>query len=266
MLELVADCSKCVGLCCVVPAFSASVDFAITKDAGQPCPNLGADFRCGIHAQLRERGFRGCTVYDCFGAGQHLSQRTYGGRDWRREPRLAPEMFRSFEVLRQLHELLWYLSEALELEAAQAMHEELRSAVTRTEQLANLPAAELVALEVEPQRQGVNELLRRASSLARRVVRVDAPDYAGADLVGAVLRGKDLRGANFRGACLIGADLSEANLRATDFTGADLRDTDVRGADLRTALFLTQSQLDAAKGDAATTIPTSRKRPAHWQL
>ncbi|HEY6597232.1 MAG TPA: pentapeptide repeat-containing protein, partial [Asanoa sp.] len=36
--ELRADCTRCVGLCCVAPAFSASADFAIDKPAGRPCP------------------------------------------------------------------------------------------------------------------------------------------------------------------------------------------------------------------------------------
>ncbi|HEY3438708.1 MAG TPA: pentapeptide repeat-containing protein, partial [Actinotalea sp.] len=36
--ELVADCSRCAGLCCVVPAFVRSADFAITKPAQTPCP------------------------------------------------------------------------------------------------------------------------------------------------------------------------------------------------------------------------------------
>jgi hypothetical protein len=32
--DLTADCSRCVGLCCVVPAFAASADFAIDQPAG----------------------------------------------------------------------------------------------------------------------------------------------------------------------------------------------------------------------------------------
>ncbi|RQX15913.1 oxetanocin A resistance protein, partial [Micromonospora arida] len=38
--QLRADCGRCFGLCCVVPAFAASADFAIDKPAGSPCPNL----------------------------------------------------------------------------------------------------------------------------------------------------------------------------------------------------------------------------------
>ncbi len=84
--ELRGDCANCFGLCCVAPPFAASADFAINKDAGQPCPNLQPDFRCGIHARLRERGFRGCVVFDCFGAGQKDSPLTFSGQDWATGP------------------------------------------------------------------------------------------------------------------------------------------------------------------------------------
>jgi len=112
-LSLRGDCESCFGLCCVVPAFSASTDFAIDKDAGKACPHLQSDFRCAIHTHLREQGFPGCAAYDCLGAGQKISQLTFGGEDWRRAPGRAPQMFELFLVMRQLHELLWYLAEAL---------------------------------------------------------------------------------------------------------------------------------------------------------
>src|SRR5262244_4212574 len=123
--SLRADCARCAGLCCVAPAFSASADFAIDKAADQPCPNLRADFRCGIHDRLRPRGFGGCAAFDCLGAGQKVAQVTFGGRDWRADPALAAPMFAAFAVMRQLHELLWYLNEALALSAAEPFRDEL---------------------------------------------------------------------------------------------------------------------------------------------
>ncbi len=131
--DLRADCASCFGLCCVVPAFAASSDFAIDKPAHTPCPNLRADSRCGIHDHLPQKGFRGCTVYDCFGAGQRVSQVVFGGRDWRGDRGTAERMFAVFPVVRQLHELLWYLDEArsrvpageLRTELAQARSEKL---------------------------------------------------------------------------------------------------------------------------------------------
>jgi uncharacterized protein YjbI with pentapeptide repeats len=82
--------------------------------------------------------------------------------------------------------------------------------------------------------------------------------------MGAPLRRAQLRGASLRGAYLIGADLRGADLRRADLLGTDLRAADLRGADLTGALFLTQPQLTAAVGDAATRLSPSLTRPAHW--
>ncbi|MET7397928.1 pentapeptide repeat-containing protein [Dactylosporangium sp. NPDC005572] len=259
--RLKADCSRCFGLCCVAPAFARSSDFAIDKPAGHACPNLGAGFGCGIHTTLRERGFVGCTVYDCFGAGQHVAQVTFAGRDWRTDPSSAAPMFAAFTVMRQLHELLWYLGEARSLPVPAPLAAALDGALAETDTLTALDAPTLAAVDVETHRQRCVPLLREASEAARAGYRA-AP--LPLDLMGADLRGADLRGAALRGALLVGADLRRADLRAADVIGADLRGADVRDARLDGALFLIQSQLDASRGDAATTIPPRLTRPAHW--
>jgi uncharacterized protein YjbI with pentapeptide repeats len=251
-------------LCCVAPAFSASADFAIDKDAGQACPNLQSDFRCGIHSSLRQRGFAGCAVYDCFGAGQRVAQVTFGGQDWRRAPRTAKRMFAVFTIMRQLHELLWYLTEALTLQPARPLHGELRVALDETEHLTQHGPDAVMELDVAAHRQVVNALLLRTSELVRGVAGHRKIDHRGADLIGIDLRGADLTGANLRGAYLIGADLTGADLNVADLTGADLRGADLAGADLRDSIFVTQSQLDAAKGDIHTKLPRSLARPTHW--
>ncbi|MEN3540340.1 pentapeptide repeat-containing protein [Microbispora sp. ZYX-F-249] len=258
-----ADCANCFGLCCVALPFAASADFAITKDAGRPCPNLRDDFRCGIHARLRDSGFAGCTVYDCFGAGQKVSQVTFG-RSWRDEPRTADRMFEVFPVMRHLHELLWYLDEALSLPAARPIHPELRGAFEETERLTAGTPDDLLDVDVAAHREKVNVLLLRTSELVRASAGGRAPDRRGADLIGARLRKADLRGANLRGAYLIGADLRGADLRWADLIGADLRGADLGGADLTGSVFLTQVQVNAAKGDEATKLPAGLTRPSHW--
>jgi hypothetical protein len=237
--DLKADCARCAGLCCIAPAFARSSDFAIDKPAGRPCPNLGDDFRCGIHTELRERGFPGCVAFDCFGAGQRLIQETFDGRADPRALTLLP-------LMRGLHELMWYLTEALKLHEARRLWPELTAALEATERLATGDPDELAGTDLDAYRRKVNPLLQRASEMARPGER---PDHRGADLIGRNLRGADLRGASFRGALLIGADLRGADLRRADFTGADLRGADLRGADLTGALFLTESQVTAAVTD-----------------
>lgn len=282
--DLRGDCAQCFGLCCVALPFAASADFALNKPAGKPCPNLQGDHRCGIHAQLRTKGFTGCTVYDCFGAGQKVSQVTFGGQDWRTGSKEhARRMTDVFPVVRQLHELLWYLTEALGLGAARPVHADLRRALEETERLTRQSPDELAALDVAAHRQQVNVLLLRTSELARAGAtggkaggngkggkkgkgKGGGKDRRGADLIGARLRGADLRGASLRGAYLIAADLTGADLRDADMIGADLRDADLTDADLTGAFFLTQPQLNAARGSAGTRLPESVGRPVHWTI
>jgi uncharacterized protein YjbI with pentapeptide repeats len=276
--RLRGDCERCVGLCCVAPVFHASADFAIDKDAGKPCPNLQADSRCGIHTSLRVRGFGGCVVYDCFGAGQQVTQVTFGGRDWRGDPPTATRMFEVFAIMRQLHELLWYLTEAVALTASGPLRDELRVALGETDLLTQQGPDAIVRVNVPALRSGVNELLLRASALIRAGGvggrgaggrgaggrGAGGLDRRGADLAGADLRRVDLRAASLRGATLIGADLRGANLELADLTGADLRGADLRGADLRQAIFVTQSQVEAARGDVRTSLPPSLTPPERW--
>jgi uncharacterized protein YjbI with pentapeptide repeats len=247
--DLRADCSRCFGLCCVALTFSRSADFAIDKSAGEPCPNLSAEFRCTIHSELRPKGFPGCTVYDCFGAGQELSRRA--GTSWREQP--GTEMFAALPILRQLHELLWYLAEVLLHDQSDDVH----AAIARVESASR--TANLATVDLDAERAAVNVLLLRTSEQVRGKA---GKDRRGADLIGKRL--KDLRRANLRGAYLIAADLRGADLRQADLIGADLRDADLRGADLTGALFLTQSQVNAARGDRSTKLPDAVDRPAHW--
>ncbi|GHH41983.1 pentapeptide repeat-containing protein [Streptomyces candidus] len=272
--HLRSDCGNCFGLCCVALTLTKSSDFAIDKPIGKPCPHLAEDFGCGIHSRLRGEGFPGCTVYDCFGAGQKLSQVTFDGVSWRAEPGSSELMFALLPVMKQLHELLWYVEAGLREDAARAVHGELRALRDETEELTRGSAEELVALDVEEHRQKVNGVLVRVSELVRREWAAAVPprkngkkrktDLRGADLMGARRSGADLRGVNLRGAYVIAADLSGADLRGADVIGADFRDADVRGADLSAALFLTQTQVNAARGDGGTRIPVRVERPGHW--
>ncbi|MDN4598946.1 pentapeptide repeat-containing protein [Leifsonia virtsii] len=276
--ELRADCSRCVGLCCVALAFARSADFAFDKPAGDPCVNLDHDDRCRIHPQLRDRGFKGCTVFDCFGAGQQVTQHTFGGRSWRDDADTRSGMFATFPIMRQLHELLWYLEDALALPAAAHLHPALRQARAAVRSLAQAPAAEIVAADLEQLRAPAAQLLRDAARLTRESGPVGAGPIGsgrgrvarsriqpGADLMGADLRRADLRGAELRGALLIAADLRDADLSRAELIGADLRDARLDGADLHEAIYLAQSQVNAAAGDARTRLPATLDQPAHWR-
>lgn len=261
--DLRADCGSCAALCCAAFGFTRSADFPVDKAPGDACRNLAGDFSCTVHESLRPRGYRGCTVFDCAGAGQRVTGQLFGGVDWRRRQDLRVEMFAVFGVVRQLHELLWYLAEGavrrLQPEASAAFVERIEDAIGQG------PTAvlgfDLVGLHAE-----VRSVLIEVSAEVRGGYATDLPAglLPGADLMGRRFRGARLCGADLRGAYLIAADLSGADLEGVDLLGADLRDARVHGTDLSGALFLTQMQVNAAQGDELTRVPGHLVRPPHW--
>jgi hypothetical protein len=274
-VSLAADCGRCLGLCCVAPAFAASAEFAFSKPAGVACRHLGADSRCGIHERLRPAGLAGCVAYDCFGAGQRVVGLFGGG------PR-SPRMLRAYEVVRQLHELLWHATDALSRPAAAPVHAPLAAAVAAIEAAVAAGPDAIESTDPAAHRVGVAPLLRRASTLVRtpdpdphhpvrdnrgadhRGADLVGRDLRGADLVGRDLRGADLRRADLSTAYLLGADLRDTDLRQADLLAADLRGADLTGADLTGALYLTRTQVGGARGSAATLLPGRLPHPAHW--
>ncbi len=260
-LRLRPDCASCAGLCCVALPFARSADFALDKPAGMPCVHLRRDDRCTIHARLPDEGFAGCTTFDCLGAGQRVTQGTFGSASWRDGPSVAAPMFAAFATMRVLHELLWYLTEA-RLRAPVHLRDGVVALRAEVEGHVGADAGTLARLDVGALRAATGPRLEQVSA-AVRAARPGA-DLRRRDLAGQDLRHRDLAGADLRGALLIGADLRGLDLTHTDLLGADLRAADVRGADLTDALFLVPSQVAAAGGDTTTRIPPVVARPATW--
>ena len=269
--QLRADCSRCFALCCTAFGFTRSADFAIDKPPALPCPNLAADFSCTIHDRLRPRGFRGCTVFDCFGAGQAVSQGLFRGVSWRASPESAPAMFAAFKIVKQLHEMLWHLAEAEERVFSPDTAAEVRELRSELASAAEGNLQDLLDLDLDVLHCRAGDLLREVSAEVRAGYFAADGDadacrlHAGADLAGARLRGRRLCGADLRGACLIGADLRYTDLTGVDLLGADLRDARLDGANLASALFLTQAQVSAARGNLSTRLPPVLAHPDHWK-
>lgn len=265
--RLRADCSACRGICCVIPGFTSSAQFAITKPPGHPCPNLASDNRCSIHEHLRVRGFSGCTVYDCFGAGQQVCQQTLPQADWRAGSADLDALTTAFLNVRGLHELAWYVSDLLEREGCELLRAELQSELDRLFGHAGGSLDQLEALDRPAIWDSAVALVTRGSAAARGLPEPAEPasqpgpvagragsrggarkgkdghrrsrsaaglpsDLVGADLRGWRLRGADLRGANLAGADLGGALLDGAQLDEAILDGAALTQTQLAGASL----------------------------------
>lgn len=265
--DLKSDCQNCFGLCCVALPFGKSADFPFDKDGGVPCRNLCTNNLCSMHDQLREKGFRGCVSYECFGAGQHVSQSLYKGKDWRDDEKRAEEMFAVFPLVQQLHEMLWYLKQALTLKETRSIHTSLQKIYDKTVELTEKTPKEILEIDIVGHRTKVNTLLIETSKMYRKGMHDKKKRIKeNVDCIGANLKGLNLQGENFRGKLMIASNLRKTDLRRADFIGADLRDADLCGANLTDALFLTQSQINSAVGDSHTKIPHYLDRPSHWGL
>lgn len=271
--ELKIDCQNCFGICCVALYFSKSEGFPNDKVGGKPCANLQSQFRCLIHENLDNEGLKGCTSYDCFGAGQKIAQVTFKGHDWRKSEKIANGMFDAFLIMRQLNEMLWYLYDASTFKSSDIIEKDIECMIYETKKLTNLDYESMINIDIENHRMKVNAILKRLTEVINEKVKDDKitnskskKDFkVGYDYIGSDMKNVNLIGANLAGIFLIAADMKNVNLKGANLIGADLRDTDLRGANLEEAMFVTQVQINSAKGDLKTKLPKGICIPNHWK-
>jgi hypothetical protein len=150
-----ADCRNCVALCCMALAFDKGAMFAIDKQAGTACPNLGKDHRCTIHSNLKAKGFQGCINYDCEGAGQRVTA-MFKGCSWQDDPSLLMPTLEAFHAMRQVHQRLVLLAAA----------EDLPLDATQKSTLRNLQLELADATDCQPQSQIAKDVQSFLQSLA----------------------------------------------------------------------------------------------------
>ncbi|MFS0788060.1 pentapeptide repeat-containing protein [Shouchella sp. 1P09AA] len=179
-------------------------------------------------------------TYECFGAGQYVSQVIYSGESWRENKDLAVDMFIVFPIVQQIHEMLFYLSQALEVAEDKHKHslsflqDELLEQTSSRSSIRNFNVSHYRG-RVGASLEEVSRTYRKAYSQKKL-----KSNYIGMRISGS------LAGQSLRGKLLIGANGNHANFHRVDFLGADMRDTQLKRANLSDALFLTQSQLNAA--------------------
>jgi uncharacterized protein YjbI with pentapeptide repeats len=143
---------------------------------------------------------RGCTAFDCLGAGQRVTQATFGGRSWRDGRRAAGAVFAAFPVMRVLHEILAYLDDALSRPEARPRRGALRVLRDEVDGLGALGPDALARVDLNAVRARVAPELAAVAAAVRRSVGGASASLRGAELAGAQRRGSDLCGADLRGA------------------------------------------------------------------
>lgn len=265
--ELSIDCKNCSGLCCVALYCSKSEGFPADKVSGKPCQNLMQDFRCSIHEDLVQSKMKGCLAYDCFGAGQKVTQNIYLGENWMTSPELAKQVYDVFLIVFQLHQMLWYLVEVSIIEHVKiaenkSLLHDVDTLIVQNEQMTQLPPEQILKLDIEHYRAEVNKVLKEVSVL----IAVDAKTTRkSTDFFGKNFKRDNLDGKDFSMSLLIAANLEGCSLKETNFLGSDMRDTNIKNTDLSKSIFLTQMQVNAAIGNCNTKLPQRLRYPMAWK-
>ncbi|WP_444642500.1 pentapeptide repeat-containing protein [Caproiciproducens sp. R1] len=259
--ELEPDCEKCSGLCCVALYCAKTDGFPDDKDAGKPCRYLAPDFRCGIHADLKGRKMSGCLAYECLGAGQKTTQIYSSVGDWKTAPGQAEAIFQTFSVLFQLHQILWYLIEAASLTSDEKTAAAVDALIEENQQMSQFSRGSLLEPDIAGHKSKANRILKK---IIGSISSEDPESRQRADFLGKNFRKASLDRKDFSMSLLIAADLEGCSLDKTVFLGADLRDANLKNTDLSRSVFLTQMQINSAKGNRNTRLPDGLRRPSAW--
>lgn len=262
--EFKIDCQSCCGLCCTALYCSKAEGFPADKEAGVPCRNLMPDFRCKVHTMLEKQKLKGCMAYDCLGAGQIVTQAIFKGSNWKTSPESAKQIFEVFLIVHELQQMKWYLTEASMITCTEGSQDEIKALISENKKITSLPPKEILAMDTGTYRTSVNKVLRKVSELVQLRVNGKVEEKHTTDFLGKNLKRANLVGKDFSMSLLIAADLESCDLFGANFIGADLRDTNLKNNDLSQSIFLTQMQINSAKGNRATKLPTSLCYPLTW--
>ncbi|GAA0824810.1 hypothetical protein GCM10008914_29670 [Clostridium tertium] len=133
--------------------------------------------------------------------------------------------------------MLWYLNESIRLQDNNNINKDrLTKKINEIESLTYLETKSIINLDLTSIRIGINNLLLQTSEFLRKKVNNGKNSLKGKKALGGAL----------------------------NLMGADLRKKDLSGANLSNSIFITQAQINSAKGDSNTRLPKSITRPRHW--
>lgn len=254
------NCKDCSGLCCVALYFNQSDGFPENKKAGKPCVNLNKDYTCKIYTQLETKQLKGCIAYDCFGAGQKVTQEWKLKGAWNSNDLIKQDIFRSFEINQLLNQIMWYLLEAYTI-CDDSDINRINHLILENINYTRMEPKELLACDIETYRKNVNvELKQLTTKIAKQSInKIESKFQFEKDF-----STQDISYMDFTMAYLIGSNLDGCKLRYTNFLGTDLRDVSIKNTDLTESIFLTQFQVNSMLGNKYTVLPDGLTYPVKW--
>lgn len=261
--RLISDCSRCSGLCCIALYCFQSDGFPQNKSIGKPCINLMSDFKCRIHNDLESMGMKGCIGYDCFGAGQYLTEEVYGGLTWKTQPERTKEICDLFVFMYRIFQLRFFLYESEKLTSSEKLLPEINQLLQENDAMSKFSIKEMLQYPIDSYQDKVNYVLKKSCVELSKFL--GAKNSIETNFLNQNFKGKDFSGFDFNTKVLIASNFQNCKFSGATFIGTDTRDANFDGADLREAVFLSQGQINAAKGSHRTKLPKHLKYPVTWR-
>ena len=261
--RLVSDCSRCSGLCCIALYCFKSDGFPQNKPIGKPCINLMDNFKCRIHNDLENKGMKGCIGYDCFGAGQYLTEDVYCGVTWKTQLERVKEICDLYMLIYRMFQLRFFLYESKKLASSEILLPEIEQLLKENDVICKQSIEEMLQYPIDSYQDKVNHILKKSCVELNKFLGVIKGTET--NFLNRNVRGKNLSGFDFNMKSLIASDFRDCKFKGATFIGTDTRDANFDGADLREAVFLSQGQVNAAKGSRRTKLPKHLKYPVTWK-
>ncbi len=143
----------------MVHAFYAAQGFAFNKAAHSACRYVTLENRCASHTELASRGFPGCVAFDCYGAGQRVTQELFNGMTWRTSGETQVQIFSAYTCCLALHRLMAMLMLA-EATAAPPLDGQMRLKRQQLDEICRSEEAKTGSVDIARVQKDVFELVR----------------------------------------------------------------------------------------------------------
>ena len=144
-------------------AFYSVQGFAFDKPAHSACRYLTLENRCAIHARLASRGFPGCVAFDCYGAGQRVTQELFNGMSWRTlDETEVRNLFSTYTTFLTLHRLMAMLALA-EATVSPPLDTQIRLKREQLDDLCRSEEAKSGSLDIAKLQTDVLNLVRKGN-------------------------------------------------------------------------------------------------------
>jgi len=167
-------------------------------------------------------------------------------------------------IIFQLYQIRYFLEESTKIIPAKVLWNDIEKLIIENKALCNYNTKSILDIDIDSYKNKVNIIIKQVCNFVIKTSNnsdnVMISDFSGKNFIK-----RDMSGLDLSMKLIIASNFDSCIFDGTVFLGADTRDADFSNADLRDAVFLTQGQINAAKGNRNTKLPKHLYYPITWK-